>query len=92
VSDFNILKNIDDENRKYVIIKEIKRINDNDVKKRIVIWRDVKNLDPQKDFEFIKKEIPDIYNYKEIHINANQHLIQNAILIDKQFKKLMNGD
>lgn len=84
VSKINSLKNKDDKERKYMIVKG--KCGSRTV---IVIWRNTKALDPQKDKEFITGNILDTH-YDEVHINGD-NLIENAVLIEEQFKRLMNS-
>ena len=77
--------NKDDKNRKYLIVEGSK-----ENKSAIVIWRSIKDFNPKKDKDFIKKNILN-EQYNEIHINGD-NLIENAILIEEQFKRLLNGN
>jgi adenine-specific DNA-methyltransferase len=55
----------------------------------IVIWRNTKELKPEKDRDFIKANI--LKNrFDEVHINGDS-LIEGAVLIEEQFKRIMNG-
>ena len=79
------LKTVKDKGRKYLILT-----GNIDSKKVIVIWRNIKDVDPEKDREFILATIVD-EQYDEIHINGNS-LIKNAVMIEGRFKKLMMDD
>lgn len=84
VSKFKTFQNKDDNNRKYVVV-EGKREN----RPVIVIWRDITKFSPEKDREFIQKNILKD-KFDEIHINGD-NLIKDSVLIEEQFKRLMNG-
>lgn len=84
VEKLRTFENKDDKNRRYVTIQGKK--DNNQV---IVIWRNIERLDAGKDRDFIQKNILKD-QYDEIHINGD-NLIKNAILIEEQFKTLMNG-
>jgi adenine-specific DNA-methyltransferase len=84
IEKFKTFENKDDKNRKYVTIQG--KRNDKSI---IVIWRNTEELDAGKDRDFIQKNILKD-QYDEIHINGD-NLIKNAILIEEQFKTLMNG-
>lgn len=84
VSKISCLENKDDKKRRYMVVKG-KRGG----RSAIVIWRNTKDLDPQKDKEFITDNIVDTH-YDEVHINGD-NLIENSVLIEEQFKRLMNS-
>jgi len=77
-------ENKDDKNRRYVTMQGTR-----DDKSVLVIWRNIDGLDMGKDRDFIQKNILKD-QYDEIHLNGDS-LIKNAILIEEQFKTLMNG-
>lgn len=85
VSKISSLENKGDKKRKYMLVKG-KRGS----RRVIVIWRNTKNIDPQKDKGFITDNALDTH-YDEIHINGD-NLIENAVLIEEQFKRLMNSN
>lgn len=84
VEKLKTFENKDDKNRKYITIG-----GKVDNKSIIVIWRKTNELDIERDRDFIQKNILKDH-YDEVHINGDS-LIKNAILIEEQFKTLMNG-
>jgi len=71
----------------YIIVKGIR-----EEKKVIVIWRNKKDLfDPERDKEFVEKDIIANAEYDEIFTNGSS-LIENAITLDGIFKKSMIGE
>jgi len=54
-----------------------------------IIWRNRKNLNPEKDRNFIKKHF-ELKNFNEVHINGDSVLSHpNIIVIEAEFKKLL---
>jgi adenine-specific DNA-methyltransferase len=84
VSKLGALKNKDDGKRKYVTVQGKREGKD-----VIVIWRSTKDLNPEKDRDFIKANILK-GQFGEVHINGDS-LIEGAVLIEEQFKRIMNG-
>lgn len=78
------LENKEDEKRNYLIIE-----GKTDNQKILIIWRDIRNFDPDKDRDFIEKNFK-IEDFDEVHLNGDS-LIPDAVLIEENFKKLMNG-
>jgi adenine-specific DNA-methyltransferase len=78
------LENKEDEKRNYLIIE-----GKTDNQKILIIWRDIRNFDPDKDRDFIEKNFK-IEDFDEVHLNGDS-LIHDAVLIEENFKKLMNG-
>ncbi|MDP9750291.1 DNA methyltransferase [Thermoanaerobacter pentosaceus] len=76
-------KIFEDTNRKYVFVfgkKEGKEV--------VIIWRSIKDLDLEKDKEFIENVLKR-YNVDEIYINGNAVLSKEYKIIEPIFKKLM---
>lgn len=84
VSKIMSYENEDDNNRRYLVYKG-KSGNGN----ILVIWRDIINFDPQKDRKFLNENII-TQGFDEIHLNGDS-LIPDAVLIQENFKRLMNG-
>ena len=76
--------NKDGHNRRYLTVQ-----GKGGGKSVVVIWRNVKDLDAEKDRDFIKKNIL-TEHFDEVHVNGDS-LIENAVLVEEQFKRLMNG-
>lgn len=83
IQNYKFYNDKDQKGKKYAVVTG--KSGNNNV---IIIWRDITSLDLEKDKKFIEK----IVNGKhyEIHINGNS-IVKDAILIEKQFKRLMNG-
>jgi adenine-specific DNA-methyltransferase len=84
VSKIRALENSDDSKRKYVTVQ-----GKHEGKDIVVIWRSTKDLSPEKDRDFIKVNILK-GEFGEVHINGDS-LIEGAVLIEEQFKRIMNG-
>jgi len=84
VDKIRLYNNEEDDERKYYIIEGRKGTRD-----ILVIWRDIRKFDPHKDKEFLENNIL-TRQFDEIHLNGDS-LIPDAILIEENFKKLMNG-
>lgn len=85
VNKIQSFENNEDNNRRYYVIHGSKG-----VKNILVIWRDIKGFDPAKDRDFIEKNIKN-KEFDEIHLNGDS-LIPDAVLIEENFKTLMNGN
>jgi len=84
VNKIKFLKNQEDNNRQYLFITGERKNN-----KVLVVWRNRKNLAPEKDRNFIKKYF-ELEDFNEIHINGDSVLShQNIIIIEAEFKKLL---
>ncbi len=70
-------------NRKYKTI--IGKANE---EKTIVIWRNVEDLDMEKDREFIESEIIQDNKFDKIYINCDNY-VKGSLLIEEQFYNLM---
>lgn len=77
-------KNEEDNNRRYLMIQG-KNANRN----ILVVWRDIREFNPEKDRNFLEKTIQ-IEEFDEVHLNGDS-LILEAVLIEENFKRLMNG-
>ena len=84
VSKVGVFENKDDSKRKYLTVQ-----GKRDDRNVIVIWRITKDLNPEKDRNFIKTNILKSL-FDEVHINGDS-LIEGAVLIEEQFKRIMNG-
>jgi adenine-specific DNA-methyltransferase len=84
VGKLGVLENKDDSKRRYVSVQ-----GKREGKEVIVIWRSTKDLNPEKDRDFIKANILK-GQFGEVHINGD-NLIEGAVLIEEQFKRIMNG-
>ncbi len=84
VNKIKFLKNQEDNNRQYLFITGERKNN-----KVLVIWRNRKKLDPEKDRDFVKRYF-ELKDFNEIHINGDSVLShQNIIIIEAEFKKLL---
>ena len=84
VNKIKYLKNPEDNNRQYLFITGERNNN-----KVLIIWRNRKNLDPEKDRNFIKQHF-ELKDFNEVHINGDSVLShQNIIIIEAEFKKLL---
>jgi adenine-specific DNA-methyltransferase len=78
------LKNPEDNNRQYLFITGGRNNN-----KVLVVWRNRKNLDPEKDKNFILKYF-ELNDFNEVHINGDSVLSHpNIITIEAEFKRLL---
>ncbi|MCC3145802.1 site-specific DNA-methyltransferase [Halanaerobium sp. Z-7514] len=72
-------------NRKYKVISGKK-----DDESVLVIWRKTIDLDLRADKEFIENEL-NIDDYKKVYINGDNY-VENSLLIEESFRKLMLND
>jgi adenine-specific DNA-methyltransferase len=96
VTTFNLMKGIrpkrykelDHDNRRYVVIEGIDQGEE-----VLVLWRSVKNLDPESEKEYLAAQLPAILgnslaDYARIYHNADSAL-PNSVSLDAEFKHLM---
>lgn len=84
VNKVKFLKNDEDNNRQYLFITGERNNN-----KVLVIWRNRKNLEPEKDKNFILRYF-ELKDFNEVHINGDSVLSHpNIIIIEAEFKKLL---
>lgn len=77
-------KNEEDNDRRYLMIQ-----GKNGNRSILVVWRDIRKFNPEKDQNFLEKTIR-IDEFDEVHLNGDS-LIPEAVLIEENFKRLMNG-
>lgn len=71
------------QDRKYKVI-----LGKKDNQEIMIIWRNIEDLDLEKDKEFIEKEIIKNKKIDKLYLNGDNYL-NNAILIEDQFSKLL---
>jgi len=57
-------------------------------KNTLVIWRNLENINLEKEKKFLEKEILPNFDYDMIYINSNSY-IQDAVLIEREFLEKM---
>jgi hypothetical protein len=80
--EINQMKKISENNGDYYIIT-----GKTDGDKTIVIWRDPKDLDKEKDRDFITKQLHDD-NFKNIYVNSDCHIQGYKNIYDEMRKRL----
>ncbi len=80
--EINQMKKINENNRDYYIIT-----GKTDGDKTIIIWRNPKDLDKEKDRDFINKQLQND-NYKNIYVNSDCHIQGYKNIYDEMRKRL----